>query len=235
MEFEGVPIPDINLANLDELEVYQRVNVTVKVLFVSEAVLIGVKRKQDVSVADSSACTTVCLWEDHIDTLKQHYSYKLTGFSVREYSSKKYLTMTKYDCNIAELPDIGEVVEEASAAAMECIIHDAKIVAVMDLQDIKTCLRCSARVEPATPPFGRCSKDTCNTSQLYDLCPSQVTGKLLFNSHRNPDRMITLKVRDSILKEMVKGEVTDRNLLSLPSIKEVLYDAVENTVLEIKM
>ena len=33
---------------------------------------------------------------------------------------------------------------------------------------------------------------------------------------------------------MVEGVVTGRNLLSLPSFKEVLYDEVENSVLEIK-
>ena len=51
-------------------------------------------------------------------SIKQENSYNLSGFSVREYSFNKYLTMTKYDCNITELPDIGVVVEEANTAAM---------------------------------------------------------------------------------------------------------------------
>ena len=81
----------------------------------------------------------------------------------------------------------------------QCISHDANIVAVMDLQDIKTCFRCSARVEPATPPFVRCSKILAILHSFTSCVTDRSGGKLLFNSHRNPTCMIILKVRDSIL------------------------------------
>ena len=133
--------------------------------------------------------------------------------------------MTKNDSVILEVADIGQV--DTPTLHTNFTIYNNKIIAIMELSNDKTCLRCSARVEPATPPFGRCSKTTCNMSQLYDCCPDQLTAKLLFMTKepaQHTQRMITLALPGSLLRELTHPkEVTERNLLSLPQIKQVTY------------
>lgn len=116
--------------------------------------------------------------------------------------------MTKNDSIILEVADIGEVATMPTLHT-DFTIFDVKIIAVMELQDNKTCLRCSM-------------------SQLYDCCPNQLTGKLLFISRKlaqQSQRTITLTLPGSLLKELAHpGEVTERKLLSLSPIKQVTYD-----------
>ena len=46
---------------------------------------------------------------EYIGQLKHNYSNDLKGFAVHEFSSNKYLTMTKNDSVILEVADIGQV------------------------------------------------------------------------------------------------------------------------------
>ena len=63
---------------------------------------------QDVFVADEKGSTRVCLWGDHISTLKEGQSYKLADFTVREFRSKKYLNMPKSGADVTPITDLGK-------------------------------------------------------------------------------------------------------------------------------
>ena len=82
-----------NLINLTNLQNFQKVVVRIKVLDVSDVVMVtGGKRKKDVVVADHSATSKVTLWEEDIDKLEEEQSHTLTNFVVREYNSLTYLS-----------------------------------------------------------------------------------------------------------------------------------------------
>ena len=140
---------------------FLKVTTNVKVLSVFHPLPIGNKNKQDITVADSTGIATVTLWEKDVGSLQQTLSYCLKNFVVKEYRSIKYLSMAR---NGSDIEDIGHVsaevvnLEETHKHIKFC---NAQVVAVMQLDKYITCLKCKARVEPATPPFGRCSKLEC--------------------------------------------------------------------------
>ena len=63
--------------------------------------------------------------------------------------------MTKLDSFIEIAPDIGTIVE-ATPEEEETTIDSIQIVGVPLLDVCKACLQRKARVEPMTPPHGKC-------------------------------------------------------------------------------
>jgi len=77
-----------------------------------------------------------------------------------------------------KLPDIGTIVE-ATSEEKETTIDSVQIVGLPLLDVCKACSQRKARVEPMTPPHGKCTKADCNMVQRYDFCANQITAKLL--------------------------------------------------------
>ena len=91
--------------------------------------------------------------------------------------------MTKLD-SIEIAPDIGTIVE-ATPEEEETTIDSVQIVGVPLLDVCKACLQCKARVEPMTPPHGKCrvyrkATHTSNPTtplpiRLLDITPDSKT------------------------------------------------------------
>ena len=75
--------------------------------------------------------------------------------------------------------DLGNVSEAPPDEEDTTTIQNVLIVGVPSLDIYKACLLCKARVEPLSPPMGKCSKQDCNMIQRYDLCTDQATARLL--------------------------------------------------------
>ena len=123
------------------------------------------KVKQDVIIADRSSTAKVSLWEEHVNAMKEHKSYCLKNFIVREFQSTKYLSMCKENTDIILIDDIGVVVERSDDEDEISVIKNVTIIGVPHLDKYKACLQCKARVETQTPPLGRCSKVDCMMMQ----------------------------------------------------------------------
>ena len=203
----------ITLDCLSSVNVYERVTVDIKVICVSDPVTVAEKNKQDVTVADQSSSVTVTLWEDSVNSLKQHKSYRLNNFVVREYASVKYLSIARSDCTIEDISDIGEVKDTQDPKEDLTEINHVRIVGVPQLDKYKACLRCKGRVEPCSPPPGRCSKLECSMLQHYDICTEVLSAKLLFLHN---SKFITLMALGPILKQMTTEDLNDEDLLKLP-------------------
>lgn len=93
---------EITLDQLQELQVYQRVTVKVKVVSEKDAVEVkkGLK-KQDVVIGDGSGSAKLTLWEQDIGSLKERKSYKLSGMIVKMYNDRKYLSKPKEDAEVS--------------------------------------------------------------------------------------------------------------------------------------
>ena len=143
------PSRGIILSEVPTAEIYERINVAVKVYLVTEPVIAGDKKKQDVYVADHTAANNVVqLWENDIGTMAEGVSYKLV---VREYAHKRYLSKARNDSSITEVDDIGEVYQPAEPTVVVSkteIIYGAEIVGVAKLEKHKVCLCCRVRAEP---------------------------------------------------------------------------------------
>ena len=223
---EKIPV---NLKDLADFSVYDRVTVLVKVHTVFDQVDAGKFKKQDVLVVDNTGTTTVTLWENNIGDLQEDSSYCLESFVVREFASKKYITKGKSNSLIKQIADIGEVLYQTSASeAKYTIIQNPTIVAVNHLHQYSTCLRCKARVEPSTPPLGRCTKNGCNMTQKFKSCPTVISAKLLFMAD---SKFTALTVPEHILRDMMAGQdITEENIIKLPNFKTIKYIRESSTL-----
>ena len=123
----------------------------------------------------------VALWEDNVGSMEQGRSYTLKNFVVRVFQSIKYLTMGGEGAELIPIKDIGTVALQSKAQDLDCeaVLHNVTIVGVLHLDTARVCLNCKGRVEPQTPPLGKCSRPDCQMMQRYDLCTKNTTGKLM--------------------------------------------------------
>ena len=146
----------VSLEDLDGLAVFDRATVNIKAVEMKEEMNVKGKVKQDVIVADGSGTARVSVWEGHVNEMKVNCSYCLKNFMIREFQGTKYLTMAKEGSEITAIDDIGCVKEQKSEEEL-LVINNVAIVGVPFLDSYKSCLQCNARVEPETPPLGKCS------------------------------------------------------------------------------
>ena len=188
-DIDTQPSP-VTLAEVHKMSEYSKVTTVVKVLSKGEPVkLQSGKTKQEVVVADSSGAMIVTLWEEKLDILVVSKSYKLTDFMIRDFNMTKNLTLRRQGSNIEEVADIGPVQEntEHIKLAQSNHIFNADIVAVKQLETFSACVSCKGRVEPLTPPGGRCSRKDCGMFQRIDKCSTQVSAQL-FITHGDADK-----------------------------------------------
>ena len=195
LDCEDVNTPAfITLSQLLTTQNFQRVSMNVKVIELKTPTYVtGEKMKQDVIIADSTGNAKLTLWEKDVNSLDLVQSYSLCNFTVREYHSKKYLSMPKEGYEIRKISDIGTVnedpLDESEREVME--LHNAQIIGVPQLDSYKSCLTCKARVDPESPPLGRCTK--CDMLQRYDMCVEQMSAKILFMKKFPGDPQSTIK------------------------------------------
>ena len=108
-------------------------------------------------------------------------------------------------------------------------------MAVSQFGSYKACMRCGARVEPsADNSFGRCSIQDCMMLQKVDFCTVHMCAKLMLMAKST---LITLSIHGKLLKILTNtktdSEVTEEGLLSLPPLKEVIYDG-RNVITSLK-
>lgn len=183
----------INLDQLNALSQYDKVSVRIKVLKLKEVEEVGQekKRKRDIIVADEKGTAKVVLWEQNVDALQESKSYSLENFYVREYKGKKHLSMPKVEFKISSIDDLTDTINEVPTDDEHTTIHNVTIIGVSELDHYRSCLLCHARVEPQTPPDGKCTRSDCLMLQAFDLCPEQISARLLLrytnDSGRNTD------------------------------------------------
>ena len=151
----------VTLDALPTMGIFEKVTTAVKAIVVKEPDSVGDKQRQDVIVADETGTARVCLWEDDINKLVENSSYRLQNFTVSEYQSTKYLSVAREGTEIVSIADIG-IVSEAVRDEHECTtINNVQVIGVPLLDKYRACLQCKARVEPLTPPLGKCTKADC--------------------------------------------------------------------------
>ena len=158
------------------------VNVKVLQLLQTEQVGQDKKLKRDVLIADHTATAKVVLWEQQVDSLEKGKSYTLKNVHVKEFKSKKHLSIPKNDFEITIINDLEDTVDEIQTDDEHTTLYNPQIIGVTDLDNYRSCLQCKARVEPQTPPLGKYTKEDC---QLYDLCQEQITVRVMLRHVNN--------------------------------------------------
>ena len=124
----------LKTSQFSRMEVFQKVTVNVKVLEVKETVPIAGKRKQDIIIADQTGTAKVSLWEEHIDTMRDGACYQLKNFTIRDFQSTRYLSMSK------EGTEITSTVAQQSDTEEVITLENVMVIGVPHLNIYKDCL-----------------------------------------------------------------------------------------------
>ena len=169
------------------------------------------------------------MWESHVNAVEEGNSYLLSQFHVREYQQQKYLSMTKLDSKISAIEPLTNVFEpplEADKELSTCI-YNAQGIGAPHVDVYHSCLTCRARVEPSTPPHGKCTK--CDMVQLYDLCHTQSSARVLIRyvDLNKEEHRITLSAFGDIVYQLSGVQknhpITPTDLVSTYTFPEIHY------------
>ena len=103
----------VTLADLPTLQKYVKVNVEAKVLKIKQPIIVGQDTKkqiQKIIIADETNYTTIQLWEEDMNTLQEHTSYRFNNITTSEYYGEKYF-MFSTNSSATQIEDIGSVVK----------------------------------------------------------------------------------------------------------------------------
>ena len=112
------------LNQLNDLDEYDRVTVKVKVVEIQATEIVGKgKQKQEVIIADATASAKLTLWED-VNTLELYHSYHFSRVLIRSFKGIRYLSLPTDGATIAEIDDIGDVLEGKLTAKLILETHN---------------------------------------------------------------------------------------------------------------
>lgn len=128
----------ISLSELPTRREYDRTIVQDYVLKLDIPKIVGGgKRKQDITIADTTASTILTVWEEDIRTLKLEQSYQFNCVTVRTFQGKFNLSLPLMGASIEEIDDLEDIVEEsADADNIDEVIQEAKVIAVNQLEAV---------------------------------------------------------------------------------------------------
>ena len=153
-------------------------------------------------MSDHTESTIVQLREEHIGSLEEGKSYSLQSFRIAEYDGEKYLAMCQDGSKIVISKDIVDAKKPVVVDSSIVEVNNPKIVAVYKLESFKACLRCQSRVEPRSPPFGRCIE--CGVLQNYDFCTASTIAQLVGG------KMHSLQVSGELISKMAGAVLQQR-------------------------
>ena len=146
----------VTLSSLESLGVLQKVTVNINVVELKDETEVGGRVKLDISVTDGNGTARVSVWEGNVNMMGKDRSYCLKNFMVREYQSRKYLTMAKEGSEIMLFEDIGTVAEQGDRDDELWVINHVTVGGVPYFDMYKLCLQYKARVEQHTKSLGKC-------------------------------------------------------------------------------
>ena len=155
------------------------------------------------------------MWEENIDAMRDGACYQLKNFTIRDFQSTRYLSMSKEGTEITSIDDIGTVAQQSDTEEV-ITLENVMVIGVPHLNIYKGCLNCKARVEPLTHPLGRCSRAECLMMQRYDVYREITNAKLLLMyKSEGKKKMIQCHAFDDVVHEMAGGNaaVTQELLL----------------------
>ena len=189
---------------------YASVTVKAKVRIEDPVKVSPTLRRQNVTIADSSAAAKLTLWENSIGMLSLSKSYQFSNFSVRTYKSEKYISLPREGGTFKEIPDLADVVED-DLPNDTVVLTNAKVAAA-NLSVYRACLACNSKLEPVDDIICRCTR--CDIDQLTENTKQEKSANLLVCSGAE---YIQLSAFTNILHDIVCGDdITVPGLLTAP-------------------
>ena len=133
--------------------------------------------------------------------------------------------MTLQGSQVIPIDDIGEMKQLDDVDSTQ--IQECMVIGVSHLEAHKICLRCNARVEPSSSStLGRCTKLECAMLQRYDVCPGQLSAKMLFIDKSN--KIYSVMAYGEVVRDLAgasdETDVTEECLMELPQLSSLTYN-----------
>ena len=208
----------VTIANIYTIVPFQKITCTIKVVEISTPLEVsGGKKKQDVTIADTSGTIRLTLWENQIGQFELHRSYKLQGVTVSEYLGKKFLSLGKQGFQIQQVDDIGDVEHLLETNSTNATVDNKQtnvcIAAVINLESYYSCSQCNAKVVPdmEDPDIGSCTK--CDTLHCINHCKNEMSAYLLLRCHHSNQ---SFRAFGQVIKDIAQ---TDKEVTKRPLVK----------------
>lgn len=188
-------------------------------------------KRQDITVADSTAAMKLTIWEDLVSKLELDKSYKILHLSTRLFQNAKSMTSTK-QTTISQIPDI---VNCAPALDSDVITKEGKITqAGLALNYL--CDNCKSKVDFRDQKFVRCQ--SCKLKMTKESLHKSISGTLCFSSGYEKYKLtifssvlLTLATTNNLDSD--DNEVLEEYLLS--NSFKISFSQDNKTVLDIKL
>ena len=133
------------------------------------------------------------------------------------------------DFEISPIDNIENTVKPLPNDDEYTTIYNVQVIGVLQLDNYKSCLQCRARVEPLSPPLGKCTKEDCLMMQLFDLCPEQITARVLLLQHLNDEGQYD-QVTCSAFGDMVYqlANLSKGHCITKPDLLKCQQDAISH-------
>ena len=176
--------------------------------------------KQNYTIADSSGCAQLVLWQDDMGKLSVGESYKCDGLIVQSFSGSKFLTPPKSGWSLSRCDDI-DLDESTLCDEIENkVISDAYVAGVMKIEVMVSCLSCKATF--ASTSIGKVGKCTrCMMSQQISRCRCSLSAKLLVTKENEDSHVL------SVYLPMIRAITKNENLSEDSDIDEVTMQLLE--------
>lgn len=152
---------------------YPEVAVEVRVLSVSQQTVQVVRespiKRQEITVADSTAAMKLTIWEELVSKLEVDKSYKILHLSTRLFQNAKSITSTK-QTTISQIPDI---INCAPAIDSDVITKEGKITQE-GLTYSYLCDNCKSKVDFSNQKFVRCQ--SCKLKMTKESLHRSISG-----------------------------------------------------------
>ena len=213
----------VSLAQISELNEFDRVTTKVKVTNVSETNVVGggKKKKQEVTVGDKTGNARVTVWESDIGKLAVGFSYQLNRFVVRIFMGRKYLSWPPNGASTYAIDDIGDVDETLLDGETTETLVAAKVVGVYDMEKYYACIFCkkgNVNVN-AGETVGKC--DNCKAFQAISKDNEKITRKLFLECN---GEKVSVRVNGEMLDKISEGKGSDASALLFASPFDVKYN-----------
>ncbi|XP_062598369.1 uncharacterized protein LOC134259779 [Saccostrea cucullata] len=213
----------------------ERVAVEVRVLSVSQQTVQVVRespiKRQEITVADSTAAMKLTIWEDLVSKLEVDKSYKILHLSTRLFQNAKSMTSTK-QTTISQIPDI---INCAPAIDTDVITKEGKITQA-GLALSYLCDNCKSKVDFSNQKLVRCQ--SCKLKMTKESLHRSISGTLCFSSGYEKYKLtifssVLLTLATTNNPDSDDNEVVEEYLLS--NSFKISFSQDNKTVLDIKL
>ena len=192
----------VSLAQINELNEFDRVTTKVMVTNVSETNVVGSgKKKKQVMVGDKTGNARVTVWEACCRFFLSVESFCGANFY------GKYLSWPPNGASTYAIDDIGDVDETLLDGETTETLLAAKVVGVYDMEKYYACKKGNVNVN-AGETVGKC--DNCKAIQAISKDNEKITRKLFLECKREK---VSVRVNGEMLDKISEGKGSDASAL----------------------